>query len=238
MTDTYVLITGAWHGGWAWRPVAQRLRAQGHRVLTPTLPGLHDGADPTAHSLHDVIDYVVDFVERADLRDVSLLGHSWGGYVITGAASRLAPRLRRLVYWSAFVPAAGRCLNDEVPPHYTEMFVALAEASGDNSVTMPFEVWQNAFMQDAPEPVQRTVHELLVPHPMQYFTTPVEPIDPAALGVPASYVLSVDDIALPPGEYGWDRFPRRLGVEPILAPGSHEACFTQPDGLVASILKA
>jgi pimeloyl-ACP methyl ester carboxylesterase len=238
MTDTYVLITGAWHGGWAWRPVARRLRAQGHRVLTPTLPGLHDGADPTAHSLHDVIDYVVDFVERADLRDVSLLGHSWGGYVITGAAPRLASRLRRLVYWSAFVPAAGRCLNDEVPPHYTEMFVALAEASGDNSVTMPFDVWQNAFMQDAPEPVQRTVHELLVPHPMQYFTTPVEPIDPAALGVPASYVLSVDDISLPPGEYGWDRFARRLGVESIAAPGSHEACFTQPDGLVASILKA
>jgi pimeloyl-ACP methyl ester carboxylesterase len=223
---------------WAWRPVARRLRAQGHRVLTPTLPGLHDGADPTAHSLHDVIDYVGDFVERADLREVSLLGHSWGGYVITGAAPRLASRLRRLVYWSAFVPAAGRCLNDEVPPHYTEMFVALAEASGDNSVTMPFDVWQNAFMQDAPEPVQRTVHELLVPHPMQYFTTPVEPIDPAALGVPASYVLSVDDISLPPGEYGWDRFARRLGVEPIAAPGSHEACFTQPDGLVASILKA
>jgi len=118
MTDTYVLITGA-GTRLAWRPVAQRLRAQGHRVLTPTLPGLHDGADPTAHSLHDVIDYVVDFVERADLREVSLLGHSWGGYVITGAAPRLAPRLRRLVYWSAFVPAAGRCLNDEVPPHYT-----------------------------------------------------------------------------------------------------------------------
>ncbi|HEX4247698.1 MAG TPA: alpha/beta hydrolase [Pseudonocardia sp.] len=238
MTDTYVLITGAWHGGWAWRPVAQRLRALGHRVLTPTLPGLHDGADPTAHSLPDVIDYVVDLVEGADLRDVTLLGHSWGGYVITGAAPRLAPRLRKLVYWSAFVPEAGRCLNDEVPPHYTEMFVALAQASGNNSVTMPFEVWQNAFMQDAPEPVQHTVHELLVPQPMQYFSTPVDPIDPATLGVPASYVLSVDDIALPPGEYGWDRFARRLGVEPITAPGSHEASFTQPAGLVESILKA
>jgi len=118
------------------------------------------------------------------------------------------------------------------------MFVALAEASGDNSVTMPFEVWQNAFMQDAPEPVQRTVHELLVPHPMQYFTTPVEPIDPAALGVPASYVLSVDDIALHPASTAGTGSPAGSAVEPILAPGSHEACFTQPDGLVASILKA
>lgn len=153
-------------------------------------------------------------------------------------APRLAPRLRRLVYWSAFVPAEGRCLNDEVPPHYTEMFNALAETSGDNSVAMPFEVWQNAFMQDAVEPVQRAVHELLVPQPMQYFTTPVAPIDPATLGVPTSYVLSLDDISLPPGEYAWDRFARRLGVEPIPAPGSHEACFTQPGGLVKAILKA
>jgi hypothetical protein len=51
MADTFVLITGAWHGGWAWRPVAQHLRAAGARVLTPTLPGLHDGDDPTRHTL-------------------------------------------------------------------------------------------------------------------------------------------------------------------------------------------
>ena len=51
MPQTYVMITGAWHGGWAWRPVAQHLRASGHTVLTPTLPGLQDGDDPAAHKL-------------------------------------------------------------------------------------------------------------------------------------------------------------------------------------------
>ncbi|WP_224386389.1 alpha/beta fold hydrolase [Pseudonocardia sp. ICBG1293] len=238
MSETFVLVTGAWHGGWAWRPVAERLRAAGHRVLTPTLPGLHDGDDPTRYHLSDTVDAVVELIESADLTDVTLVGHSWGGYVITGAAHRVAARLRKLVYWSAFVPAAGRSLDDEVPPSYRELFAAQASKSGNNSVALPFEVWQGAFMNDADEPVQRLVHELLVPQPMQYFTETVEPIDPATLGVPVAYVLSTDDLALPPGEYGWDRFAARLGVTPVRAPGSHEGCFTAPDGLAEALLKA
>ena len=237
MSETFVLITGAWHGGWAWRPVAQHLRAAGHRVLTPTLPGLHDGDDPTLHSLADVVDAIVTLVETEDLYDVTLVGHSWGGYPITGAAPRLAGRLRKLVYWSAFVPAEGRSLHDEVPPHYRELFVAQAGASGDNTVALPFEVWQAAFMNDATEDVQRLVHELLIPQPYQYFTETVRPLDPA-LGIQVAYLLSADDLALPPGEYGWDRFPERLGVTAQSAPGSHEACFTEPAGLAEALLKA
>jgi pimeloyl-ACP methyl ester carboxylesterase len=237
MSETFVLITGAWHGGWAWRPVAQHLRAAGARVLTPTLPGLHDGDDPTRYTLGDVVDAVVKLVESEDLHDVTLVGHSWGGYPITAAAPRLTSRLRKLVYWSAFVPAAGRSLNDETPPSYQELFAAQVAASDNNSVMLPFEVWQSGFMQDAPEPVQRMIYDLLVPQPYQYFTEAVEPLDPA-LGIPASYVLSADDIALPPGEYGWARFAERLGVPAQPAPGSHEACFTEPAGLAEALLKA
>jgi pimeloyl-ACP methyl ester carboxylesterase len=237
MPETFVLITGAWHGGWAWRPVAQHLRDAGARVLTPTLPGLRDGDDPTRYTLGDVVDAVVKLVESEDLHDVTLVGHSWGGYPITAAAPRLASRLRKLVYWSAFVPAPGRSLNDETPPSYQELFADLAAASGNNSVALPFEVWQAAFMNDAPEAVQRMIHSLMVPHPYQYFTEAVEPLDPA-LGIPVSYVLSTGDIALPPGEYGWARFADRLGVPAQPAPGSHEACFTEPAGLAEALLKA
>ena len=238
MSQTFVLVTGAWHGGWAWRPVAEQLRAAGSRVYAPTLPGLADGDDPTAHSLADVVQAVVDLVEREDLHDVTLVGHSWGGYVVTGAAPRLAGRLGKLVYWSAFVPAAGRSLYDEVPPPYQELFASLAQASGDNSVALPLEVWQGAFMNDAPDDVQRMVHQLMVPQPYQYFTETVEPLDPQSSGVPVSYLLSEEDIALPPGEYAWARFAERLGVPVQPAPGSHEACFTQPAGLAAALLRA
>jgi hypothetical protein len=74
MSETYVLITGAWHGGWGWRAVAQSLRANGHRVLAPKLPGLADGDDPTHHSLADVVDNVAGLIERHDLSDVVLVG--------------------------------------------------------------------------------------------------------------------------------------------------------------------
>ncbi|KMS69966.1 esterase [Streptomyces viridochromogenes] len=240
MAETFVLISGACHSGWTWRLVAERLRAAGHRVLAPDLPGLADGDDPRQHSLADVGDFVVDLVERHDLRDVTLVGHSWGGYPLTAAAPRLAPRLRRLVYWSAFVPAEGRPLMDEVPPHYAEMFRQLAAASGNDSIVFPYEVFTAAFMQDADESVQRLVHGLLVPQPLRYFTETVTPVDPAALGVPASYVVGSEDLALPPGEYGWTpRFPQRLGPgTPVIEyAGTHEAMFTRPDELTTALLK-
>lgn len=239
MSETFVLIAGGWHGGWAWRPVAEHLRASGHRVATLPLPGLTDGDDPTRYRLSDVVDFVVDYVERHDLHDVTLVGHSWAGYPIAGAAPRLAPRLRKLVYWSAFVPADGVPCLDELPPHYVELFTRQAATSGNNTVALPFEVWQGAFMQDASEDVQRLVHSLLVPQPMQYFTEAVPALDLNSLGVPASYIITTDDIALPPGEYGWTpRYPTRLGVTPIEAPGSHEACFTRPAELADALLKA
>lgn len=235
--STFVLITGAWHGGWAWRPVAEHLRAAGHSVVTPTLPGLADGDDPAGLGLGDVIDSVVDLLEREDLRDITLIGHSWGGYVITGVANAAPQRVAKVVYWSAFVPAAGVPLFDECPPPYQELFTTLAGASGNNTVSLPLEVWQGAFMQDASEDVQRLVHSLLVPQPMQYFTEAVAPLDQSH-GFDFVYLLSEDDIGLPPGEYGWLRFAQRLGVEAQPAPGSHEACFTRPAELAECFMKA
>lgn len=234
MAENYLLVCGAWHGGWAWRAVAQELRSGGHRVLAPPLPGLTDGDDPTRYALDDVADMLVDVVERADLHDVTVVGHSWGGYPMTAAATRLRQRLRRVVFWSAFVPAQGASLLDECPPAYVELFTALAQASGDNTVSMPLEVWQSAFMQDADEQAQRIVHSLLLPHPMQYFTATVAPLD---VDVPVDYVLSTDDIAMPPGEFAWaPRFPARVGADVVEVPGSHEGLFTQPAALAQALL--
>jgi len=239
MAETYVLIHGAWHGGWAWRPVAQRLRAAGHRAVSLTLPGMTDGEDPRELRLSHAVDYLVAELERRDLTDVTLVGHSWGGYPITGAAHRVPGRIRRLVFWSAFVPAEGRPALEEIPPFDADLFTQLAEASCTNSVTLPFEAWQRSFIQDAKEPVQRLLHSLLVPQPMGYFADGLDVPPLSALGLPTSYVFSVDDIALPPGQYGWaPRFPERLGVTPIEVPGSHESCFTRPVELADALLKA
>ena len=118
---TYVLIPGAWHGGWSWRPVAERLRVAGHRAICLTLPGLGDGDDPTGLGLKDAVDHVVSEVERRGLTGVTLVGHSWGGYPLAGAAHRLPGRVSKVVYYAAQVPVRGRSMVDDNPPEAAAM---------------------------------------------------------------------------------------------------------------------
>lgn len=240
MSHIFVLMHGAWHGGWAWNPIAAELRAAGHEVHQPTSPGLEPGNDPSGLGLADVVDHLVDYIESADLRDVVLVGHSWGGMVLSGAAPRIENRLKRLVYFSAFVPLQGESLFDLVPPDYQGLFTQLAAASSDQTVAMPLEVWRGGFMQDADSRSQEIVHALMLPHPFATFTDGVGPIDYAALTVPTSYVISPDDVALPPGDFAWSpRFPDRLHEPRIVETvGSHESMFTAPGRVAADLLRA
>ena len=110
MTD-FVLVHGAWHGGWCWERVASRLHrhSAAHTVLTPSLSGLAERRHLARHRL-DLDTHVADvvsLVEWQDLRDIVLCGHSYGGVVVTGAADRLGDRVASLVYLDAFVPADG-----------------------------------------------------------------------------------------------------------------------------------
>jgi len=124
-----------------------------------------------------------------------------------------------------------------VPPDYQGLFGQLAGASEDNTVTLPTEVFQGAFMGDADPATAALVHSVLRAQPYLTFTNPpVGGNDYRTLDVPLHYVLSADDVALPPGEFGWaPRMPERIGATPIEVPGSHEACFTRPADLAAGI---
>lgn len=239
MAEDFVLVHGAWHGGWAWQPVARPLRAAGHRVSAPTSPGLAIDDDPRGVTLADCVDALVDHVERDDRSGVTLVAHSWGGYVAAGAAPRLASRLKRIVFWSAFVPEAGRSLHDEVPPEYQDLFGQLAGASDDNTVTLPVDIFQGGFMGDADPATAATVHSVLRGQPYRTFTD--EPVDGEKyrhLGIPLDYLLSGEDVALPPGDFAWaPRFPDRIGATPTAVPGSHESMFTRPAELAAGILR-
>ena len=104
---TFVLVHGAWHGGWCWREVAGRLQSAGHRVFAPTLTGLADRSHLLSREtgLETHILDIVNLLAWEELDDAVLCGHSYGGMVVTGAADRAAGRLRALVYLDAFVPA-------------------------------------------------------------------------------------------------------------------------------------
>ena len=109
---TFVLVHGAWHGGWCWKRVAPLLRAAGHEVYTPTLTGLGERAHLASPEigLSTQVQDVVGVIETEDLRDVILVGHSYGGMVITGVAGRVADRIAHVVYLDAFVPDDGQSL--------------------------------------------------------------------------------------------------------------------------------
>jgi pimeloyl-ACP methyl ester carboxylesterase len=111
---TFVLVHGAWHGGWCYKRVAQRLRARGHEVYTPTLTGLGE----RSHLLHAGVNLslhvqdVLNVLRWEELADVVLCGHSYGGMVVTGVAAAVPEKIASLVYLDAFVPDAGQSLWD------------------------------------------------------------------------------------------------------------------------------
>jgi len=112
-----VLVHGAWHGGWCYRECARALRSRGHTVFTPSFSGNAEHRHRAHHSitLEDHIRDILGVFEAEEIDDAVLVGHSYGGMVITGVADRIPDKIRHLVYLDAFVPENGDSLNDLLP---------------------------------------------------------------------------------------------------------------------------
>src|ERR1700678_102881 len=103
--QTFVLVHGAWHGGWCWSRVADRLRAAGHRVFTPTQTGLGERKHLLSKdiTLDTFTTDIVNVIEAEELSDIILVGHSFGGNAISGVADVMPERIRHLVYLDSLV---------------------------------------------------------------------------------------------------------------------------------------
>ena len=167
--STFVLVHGAWHTGAELEATAAPIRAAGpRRPPAPTIAGNRPG-DAKTVGLADAIQSIVDYLAENDLSDVILLGHSYGGMVITGVADKAPERMRRLIYWNAFVPNDGEALNDMVPRHTTwSLFNQIAAEIGDGSVVMPYPIWREAFMNDADGALAKAAYDTLNPHPLRH----------------------------------------------------------------------
>lgn len=235
----YVLVHGAWHTGAEFEPVAEVMRAEGHTVYCPTIAGNRPG-ESKAVGLDAAIGSIVDYLEEHELSDVVLLGHSYGGMVITGVADRAPQRIRRLVYWNAFVPNDGEALNDMVPPHYVALFDQVSAASPDGAVMLPYPIWREAFINDADADLAQSAFDRLNPHPYATFTDKIAlSKNPAEMEIAKSYLNCTEDTALPQS-LGWHpRLSEKLGLFRLVQiPGSHELCFSDPGALAQAILKA
>lgn len=232
---TYVLIPGAWHGAWSWRPVAQRLRAAGYQAITLTLPGLNDGDDPAGYKLSDAVDYIVDRVRRLNVDKVVLVPHSWGAYPATGAAHFLADQIRKIVYYNGLVPIRGRSLIDDNPPEMRELMLRMIHESPNGTVEFTLEYVEHFLMQGVAPELQRLVAGLLTPQPGRYFLDALDTPDAVTLGLPTAYIASDSDHAM---HWPSAEFAARLSVQPTVVPGTHDSMLTHPDEVAEAILAA
>jgi len=172
-----VSVHGAWAGGWQFKKVAVLLEAKGWKVYRPTMSGLgeHFNTARTDIGLATHIDDIVNFILFEDLHDVILLGHSYGGMVITGVADRIPERISRLVYLDAFLPNDG----DSVMRLRKPGALQIESMTQDGMIVPSWVKPGKPFPKD-------------VPHPLKTFTDPIVLKNPAAAKVPATYILTVD----------------------------------------------
>jgi len=240
VSETFVLNHGSWHAGWAWDAVIRQLAEKGHSGHAPTLAGHGPNATRLGITHRDCVDAVVTYFHRYELRNVILVGHSFGGSVIQKVLEQFPDRIKRLVFLDAFVLEDKQCVFDNLPSDYIALFNQLAAASADNTMLLPWEIWRDCFIQDAPEAMARSIWAQLSPEPNQVNLDRLDLKTFYSLATPKTFIYFRQDKSLPSG-YFHPQMSSRLGTFDLMEmDGSHEVLFTRSaelaDKLIASAL--
>ena len=184
---TYVLVHGAYGGGWIWRDVAEGLRKRGHRVVTPTQTGLGERSHLLSRQItaDTHIDDVANVIETDELTNVILVGHSYGGVAVTGVADRMPDRIRHVVYLDALIPENGETAFQTLPAGAPEARRKAAQEQG-GGVALPVP-GADAFPIPA-GPGKDWFMRRLRPHPIGTYESVVTLKKPAGAGLPVTYV--------------------------------------------------
>ncbi|WP_049580370.1 alpha/beta hydrolase [Streptomyces sp. SBT349] len=226
----FVLVSGAWHGGWCWSRVAPLLRAAGHEVHTPTLTGVSDRAHLLGPhvGLDTHVEDVVRLLDAYDLTGVRLVGHSYGAQVVSGVAERRPERLALRVHLDGFLPDDGDAAIDLLPPEIAGHYRESVTTAGFGWLIPPRSLTTLGVTDEADV---AWLTPRLTPHPWAAYLDPVTAGAKAA-SVPGRYLNCTDWLAVfaPYAEkaraLGWD-------VRDIAT--GHEAMVTAP-GTLAELL--
>ena len=236
----FVLVHGAWHGGWCYRDTATALRAAGHTVFTPTHTGLGERAHQAGQhiTLETHVRDVCGCIESEELRDVILCGHSYGGMVITSVADRMPERIKALAYIDAYVPEHGESMIDQyrkaLPPERatqtTERVRNSARTNGDGMMPpRPAEAFNVA-------PGHRAwVDRRCVPQALATFEMPVLLTGASAQVTQRLYLLAD---GWDPSPFRWyaARFESDPGWRVTRFPCGHDVMVDMPGELAAELL--
>lgn len=222
-TLTFVLVHGAWGGGWDWKHVDDLLTADGYTVFRPTLTGQgeHSNLASTNIDLDTHIQDIVNVILWENLHDVVLVGHSYGGMVITGVADRVPDRIKGVVYVDALLPKNGENVNTVIAHH-------ILQPIKDGFIIAPW-------VKGNPLPP----HD--VPMPARCFSEPITLTNQAvAMKLPTTYILTVDPGKTP----GQDDFYRcyvraqSYGWPAWIMEGDHNVQRSHPQELAQLLEKA
>ncbi len=235
---TFVLVHGAWHGGWCWRDVRSQLAELGHRVFTPSLTGLAERAHllSVEIGLDTHITDITSLIDYYDLKDIVLVGHSYGGMVITGVADAMKERISEIVYLDAALPRNGETMIAQGPKRSPAIIEQTRKALAGLA---PDGIGMAAFPPDIlgipkEHPDYNWVAEKLTPHPLKTWLDPISLENGGSQGLKRSYIHCTAP-TLPNSSFPYHA--EQVRADPswayhALATG-HDAMVTAPDAIVA-----
>lgn len=230
-SKTFLVCHGAWSAGWAWKKMHPLMQAAGHRLVTPSYTGLGDRAHLATPSidLNSHIEDMLAVIKYEDLRDIVLVGHSYGGMVATGVADRARDKVRQLVYIDAFVPNDGQSLFDLNEGGRAPLQKTAREGDG----------WRVPPMQTPPDTSAADVEWLSarrVHMPIKCFETPLK-LQNGPLALPRSYIYATR--ITPADTFG--PFARMTKSDPAWnyyeIDASHSPNVTAPEALMGLLMK-
>jgi len=238
-----VLVHGAWHGAWCWDLVRPLLEGEGLRVHAITLPGLAERADELSAEigLQDHIDDAVRQIAALDLNQFTLVGHSYGGMVITGVADALRSQIAHIVYLDAALPKDGETMLSYGAPRPAE---AIAGAEAAMRGLAPDGIGMDPFPPSVlgiPEDHERYdwVAKNLTAHPLKTWLDPIALANGGADGLPGTYILCTDPM-LAQTQFAWVADQKRdaPGWDVVELATGHDAMITEPHRLASILVKA
>lgn len=231
----YVLIHGAWHGGWCWKRVAGQLRSQGQDVHAPSLTGSGERKHllSPAIGMDTYVQDVVNLIEYRELEDVVLAGHSAAGALISKAAESVRERLRALVYVDAVILPSGKSMFDVFPPQMTEGMRTSAKDHGEGYYMPPEEeMLYSFFASDCTEEDKRWIVRMATPQVIKPYEDKVDLTRFDQLSIPKTYVRCLRSSA---GTHR--KVADKYGMRYAEIDAGHDPMISRPEELVA-ILQA
>ncbi|WP_343670918.1 alpha/beta fold hydrolase [Chitinophaga sp.] len=232
--QTFVLVHGAWHGGWCWKEVAKELQAKGAEVYTPTLSGLgeHQHVLDTSINLETHIQDIVSFINMQDLHDVILVGHSYAGAVIAGVADRIPTRLKKLIFLDAMLIENGRSALTSQPANLSDN--VRASTASSHGLSVP--VWSPEVFGVTDTAQVRWVSARLTPQPFRSFDQTLKLNHPYGNHLPLIYIACTQPQMAQLKVFG-DKAKNSRDWSYYELPTGHDAMITMPEELTALLYK-